>query len=1057
MQAQPTTFASIATSQFTGLNTRVPRFLKTANFIGKFALGVGLALSLSTQAQTRFPRPLPTFIPEPGNVLKVPEFGFFTVVPGKIPSSFAISPSGAATYSIPIQVPPGIGGLEPKISLEYNSQASNGVAGVGWNIGGLSAITRCPQTPSQDPVSLQGSVKYDWNDRYCLDGQRLVLVDNNGNGVTYASQLGTHFRTEIDNFSRIWPIELAGAGHARFEVKTKSGLTMQYGETIDSRIEAMAGRAEVAVWALNKITDLAGNTMTISYFKDPTYRWFYPASIKYAGHELYFHWEPLHLTGEPVIRQYHAGALSEKAYILKELRVFTGSLGQTKTYKMAYSSSPISSKTRLTNVAECVGTECKQPLNINYPSEGFTNFDPMPATPNNGYPVGANGYRYLQGDFNGDGKQDLLHLISDAEARVWLSDGNGKFDIRPSYRPPGNYAISSNQYNFQVGDFNGDGKTDVVHFVNNDYLDVWLSNGDGTFTTMAPFPKTPGYVMSSNNYKFLTGDFNGDGLTDLVHLVTNSSGSYVRVWISKGNGEFVQHGAYKPGDGYDVSSNSHNYQTGDFDGDGKTDLIHFYDNNRAFVWFSNGDGTFRLPVAFPNTTYAVGANGYKYITGDFNGDGKTDLFHIVDNSYGNTWLSKGDGSFDIRGGVTPWLGYALAGADAMRPYNYKSGDFNGDGKDDLIHFVNNDYVHVWLSKGDGGFVPQTGFPNNGYGVGMNNYNYVVGDFNGDGRSDMVHFVANTHVHVWHAKGSPSDMASSFNDGGDVTNVYYEGLAHPESTRETPSNFAYEKFTDAVYPTKDIQNSLKVVSRVEKDNGAGGKNWYSYKYSGLKLQQGNGRGFLGFKYMTTDDSTNKTISFTEFYQGFPYSGIPYRTVIYQNLAAPQPYLDNTLKRVTNTVACRQPPLGGDCQTGVGQRYFPYISQSVEERWDASKNRARGEQLPTITTFTDYGVNTGDALFWGNPTEIRVSSTDGSVKTTRNQYRPADAANGNWVLGRLIKSSVTSSVPKADTGVGQIAGGVAPNYTPPPPPAPPTPAQLQAAKAVLPGILSLLLGD
>jgi hypothetical protein len=335
-----------------------------------------------------------------------------TIVPGKLAGQFNVSPSGAATYSIPIQVPPGIGGLEPKISLEYNSQAGSGVAGVGWNIGGLSAITRCPQTPAQDPVSLQGSVKYDWNDRYCLDGQRLVLVDNNGNAASYASGLGSHWRTEIDNFSRIWPLGGQGAGHSSFEVKTKSGLTMEYGVTVDSRIEA-TGRAEVAVWALNKITDQAGNVMTISYYEDAINPWFYPASIKYAGHEVYFHWVPLAPTGEIIAPQYHAGSLSQKALILKELRINTGGIGQSKVYQLDYGSSPITNKARLTSVAECAGTECKQPLTINYPSEGFTNFDQMPATPNNGYAVASNNYRYLQGDFDGDGKQDLLHLVSD--------------------------------------------------------------------------------------------------------------------------------------------------------------------------------------------------------------------------------------------------------------------------------------------------------------------------------------------------------------------------------------------------------------------------------------------------------------------------------------------------------------------------------------------------------------------------------------------------------------------------------------------------------------------
>src|SRR5882672_11705027 len=95
-------------------------------------------------------------------------------VAGSTPGSFRVTESGAAEYRIPIQVPPGIAGMEPALALVYNGQAGNGLLGVGWNLEGLSSITRCPRTVAQDGV--KGGANYDANDRFCLDGQRLMAI-----------------------------------------------------------------------------------------------------------------------------------------------------------------------------------------------------------------------------------------------------------------------------------------------------------------------------------------------------------------------------------------------------------------------------------------------------------------------------------------------------------------------------------------------------------------------------------------------------------------------------------------------------------------------------------------------------------------------------------------------------------------------------------------------------------------------------------------------------------------------------------------------------------------
>jgi Ca2+-binding RTX toxin-like protein len=376
--------------------------------------------------------------------------------------------------------------------------------------------------------------------------------------------------------------------------------------------------------------------------------------------------------------------------------------------------------------------------------------------PNTTYAVNNNNYKYLTGDFNGDQKIDLVHFVNDGGAGyiiIWHSNVDGTFTISKSFAPS-SYGVSNNNYKYLTGDFNGDKKTDLVHFVNDGgvgYIHIWKSNGDGTFAVDKSFKPWNGYAVNSNGYNYLAGDFNGDGKTDLVHLFNND---YIHTWLSKDDGTFDTKALFAPQGGYAIGANNYKYLTGDFNGDGKTDLIHLVSKDGVNVWFSKGDGTFEIkqPLGFkPWNTYPVDSNQYKYLTGDFNGDGKTDLIHFVklfnsatnkDNSYAHVWLSKGDGTFEVKDGYSPWnkqgaflpIDYSV---DANN-FNFQTGDFNGDGKTDLIHHVNDKYNLIWTSNSDGTFNISAPFSKSGYSLSANSYNYLTGDFNGDGKTDAVH-------------------------------------------------------------------------------------------------------------------------------------------------------------------------------------------------------------------------------------------------------------------------------------------------------------------------------
>src|SRR5205823_1669433 len=100
---------------------------------------------------------------------------------GATAGELGVSPAGSASYSIPIAVPPGTTGLQPKITLQYDSLAGNGPAGMGWSVGGLATISRCPKSVNIDGTGpgVPGvhPVSYDPLDKFCLNGERLVPVN----------------------------------------------------------------------------------------------------------------------------------------------------------------------------------------------------------------------------------------------------------------------------------------------------------------------------------------------------------------------------------------------------------------------------------------------------------------------------------------------------------------------------------------------------------------------------------------------------------------------------------------------------------------------------------------------------------------------------------------------------------------------------------------------------------------------------------------------------------------------------------------------------------------
>jgi hypothetical protein len=241
-----------------------------------------------------------------------------------------------------------------------------------------------------------------------------------------------------------------------------------------------------------------------------------------------------------------------------------------------------------------------------------------------------------------------------------------------------------------VGDFNGDGKDDLV-FVEQDssQVNVFLSNGDGTFK---PWSQVWGVLIPPNPL-MLVLDLTGDGADDIVLIRPNQGGADIR--LTNRDGTFTGSMFYPyVGDPTPLAEGT--FLVGDFNGDGKQDLAHILPQPllgglaSMYVWFSKGDGTFEV-VPFDQMNDPP-TNG-PWFAGDFNGDGVDDIIQIVTAAnLVNTWISQSDGTFN------PWPYHAWSGYP-MPGGNWLLGDIDGDGTTDLVHLVPNvAYFYTWRSQ-----------------------------------------------------------------------------------------------------------------------------------------------------------------------------------------------------------------------------------------------------------------------------------------------------------------------------------------------------------------------
>jgi hypothetical protein len=326
-------------------------------------------------------------------------------------------------------------------------------------------------------------------------------------------------------------------------------------------------------------------------------------------------------------------------------------------------------------------------------------------------PVGLRPSSLASADLNGDGRPDLLTINRlGGSLSVLLGTADGTFDV--SERALGLAEISGR---LTLGDFTGEGFLDVVllGFPNN-WVHFLRGNGDGTFQD----PTT--VFVGSQPVLTAAADFNKDGRLDLA--VIGFDGFILEIKPGNGDGTFGSLG------NTDLSGRTVFLLPLDFNRDGQADVGIVNESHASLqILLGNGDGTFggSLSVGLPASEFVSRA-----VAADFNGDGKRDVAatqHTGSTSgFVAVRLGQGDGSFQNAPNTA---------MDAAGVVDVGVGDFDGNGKPDLVALpANTGRISVYLGNGDGTFqTPVSAAPPSG----AVPQRIAVGDFNGDGKSDLA--------------------------------------------------------------------------------------------------------------------------------------------------------------------------------------------------------------------------------------------------------------------------------------------------------------------------------
>ncbi|MCP3100017.1 FG-GAP-like repeat-containing protein [Myxococcus sp. K15C18031901] len=820
---------------------------------------------------------------------------------GRLTDRFNVDKDGGASYAFDLKVPPGTAGMAPSLGIAYNSGGSDGLMGVGWGLSGLSSITRVGRTVAQDGA--HGAVLYDSDDRFALDGQRLMAVS----GAYGQPQAVYH--TEIQSWRKVVPNYPSGwdarHGPQSFTVHTREGEVWEYGTTVDSRVPASSQVPAIRLWSLSRVTDRHGNFMTVTYELDAQNNAHYPKRIDYTDN-----------VHAPIARKrqvqfgfvdhpnatttYVGGHPIRITRLLSQVQTFIGD-SLVRTYRFAYLPSNATGRPLLQSVST-------QARDTSLPPTTFTWQGQTDAAPTLLQPARALG-KTLQGglrismDVSGNGLTDVLHAYHTQQQLrldLYLSTRNG---LEGPHAVDLQGATLAWGGTFHPLDVDADGHMDLVYAANNGgKLGLTLfkaTERSGRWTLVRQGPvhgAGPDHLLWGGT--LLSLDVDGDGRTDLVYATNKASMLELAVLYSSGN-------AFAPSSSGPTTTSlpfGGRLLPLDLRGRGKTDLVYATQDNgfMKLTWLEARAGREGFQ---PQSTPLLPADaripwGGSLIPIHLNGDGQVDLLNPY--TQGGTLhlraLHNTGTGFVVQDLGATGLVYGAAIPQLI------PADVTGSGRDDLVLVGEYRRDGESTSRRLAVLVNEAGKLRFHEKVSQLPAFVATGEsttalgLTGTGKADLLHVDGSGAAHLLAATVDYPDLVSSLTNGlGGRFELTYKPLTDPAVYTRTPpstdgvdtqalfnnqlSGATYALATNPgsqspevgmSFASRSIQYPRYVVSGYAQVYSSTQRYTHALTYAGARLSL-QGRGWLGFAAWTKSDphtGAAGVVTETRYHQEFP---------------------------------------------------------------------------------------------------------------------------------------------------------------------------------------------